>query len=137
MLAQLPHSYPFRLIDRVITISAKEGVFLKKVSFNEEFFQGHFSGDPVMPGVLIVEAMAQASGLVLNHSKPEAALAYLAKIVEVKFSSSVTPGDSLTIEARLTHELGTMANFSVTASVGERVAATGELVMVSGPSEAS
>ncbi len=134
-LAGLPHAYPFRLIDKVLSLSAEKGVVIKNVSCNEEFFQGHFPEKPVMPGVLIVEAMAQAAGLVLNYGKEGRQVAFLARIKEIKFKSPVFPGDRLTIEVSLDHEFASMANFTVKALVDGGVAAEGGLVMVGGIEE--
>ncbi|MBA3540155.1 MAG: 3-hydroxyacyl-ACP dehydratase FabZ [Deltaproteobacteria bacterium] len=101
ILGLLPHRYPFLLIDRVLEVSEDRVVALKNVSFNEPYFQGHFPGTPVMPGVLQVEAMAQAGGILASR-----AVAFDAKtqvmlfmgIDAVKFRKAVTPGDQLIIE---------------------------------------
>jgi 3-hydroxyacyl-[acyl-carrier-protein] dehydratase len=98
----LPHRYPFLLVDRVIECEqGKKIIALKNVSINEPFFEGHFPGHPVMPGVLIVEAMAQAGGLLVVHSSGEGAnerVCYFVSVDQVKFRRPVRPGDQLRIE---------------------------------------
>lgn len=97
----IPHRYPFLLIDRVVEIEPlKRIVALKNVTMNEPFFQGHFPGAPVMPGVLIIEAMAQAGALLLFREVPdrENKLMYFAAIEEARFRKPVTPGDQLRLE---------------------------------------
>lgn len=131
-LVGLPHAYPFRLVDKVLSLNAEKGVAIKNVTYNEEFFQGHFPGKPVMPGVLIVEAMAQVAGLVLNYGKEVGQVAFLARIKEIKFKAPVFPGDRLTVEVSLDHEFASMASFKVRASVDGGVSAEGELVMAGG-----
>jgi len=101
ILGFLPHRYPFMLIDRVIEFEeSKRLVAIKNVTFNEPFFQGHFPGYPLMPGVLIVEAMAQAGGLIMMHSLAdrEKKLVVFTGIEGAKFRRPVTPGDQLRIE---------------------------------------
>ncbi|MCG3175312.1 MAG: 3-hydroxyacyl-[acyl-carrier-protein] dehydratase FabZ [Candidatus Omnitrophica bacterium] len=100
--ATLPHRYPFLLVDRVLEMSADKIVAVKNVSVNEAHFQGHFPQKPVMPGVLIIEALAQAAGVLLL-SKPEykGKLAYLAGVDEARFRRMVVPGDQLRLEAEI------------------------------------
>ena len=103
----LPHRYPFLLVDRVIELVPDERVVaLKNVTINEHFFQGHFPGHPVMPGVLIVEAMAQAAGLLTQISSRlkgdgGSPLFYLAKVDNARFNAPVVPGDQLRLEVSL------------------------------------
>ncbi len=101
ILGLLPHRYPFLLIDRVLEVSEDKVVALKNVTFNEPYFQGHFPGAPVMPGVLQIEAMAQAGGILASKSVAfDAAtqvMLFMA-IDQVKFRKAVTPGDQLRIE---------------------------------------
>ncbi len=98
----LPHRYPFLLLDRVLEITVNEKVIgLKNVTVNEPFFQGHFPGNPIMPGVLIVEAMAQAGGILAFMSNPQHIgknLIYFLAIDKVKFRKPVIPGDQLILE---------------------------------------
>ena len=100
----LPHRYPFLLVDRILDLKpGKKVKALKNVTINEPFFQGHFRNQPVMPGVLLVEAMAQAGGfLVLNTiPSPETKLMYISAIENTRFKRIVTPGDQLIINAEL------------------------------------
>lgn len=124
----LPHRYPFLLVDRVVELEPNKRILAyKHVSINEPFFQGHFPGRAVMPGVLVVEAMAQAGGLLTQLSKsadddPEQAF-YLVKIDNAKFSRMVVPGDRLDLEVVLKRQIRNMAQYIGTARVdGEQVA---------------
>jgi len=101
ILGLLPHRYPFLLIDRVLEVSADRVRALKNVTFNEPYFQGHFPGAPVMPGVLQIEAMAQAGGILAVQSvefDPATHVMLFMAIDSVKFRKAVTPGDQLIIE---------------------------------------
>lgn len=102
IIKTLPHRYPFLLVDRVERMEENHIVAVKNVSINEAHFQGHFPQKPVMPGVLIIEALAQAGGILLL-SKPEykGKLAYLAGVDEARFRRMVVPGDRLTLEAEI------------------------------------
>lgn len=101
ILGLLPHRYPFLLIDRVLEVSDEKVVALKNVSFNEPYFQGHFPGVPVMPGVLQIEAMAQAGGILASRAvtfDPSTHVMLFMAIDAVKFRKTVVPGDQLRIE---------------------------------------
>ncbi len=125
----LPHRYPFLLVDRLIELDPdKRAVGLKNVTINEPFFQGHFPGHPVMPGVLIVEAMAQTAGLLTQISSrlkgsTGSPLFYLAKVDNARFSAIVSPGDQLRLEVSLKRLLRSMGLFEARALVdGKEVA---------------
>jgi len=101
ILGFLPHRYPFLLIDRIVEFEPKKRlVAIKNVTINEPYFQGHFPGYPIMPGVLVVEAMAQAGGIIMMHEIPdrEKKLVVFTGIERAKFRRPVTPGDQLRIE---------------------------------------
>lgn len=126
----LPHRYPFLLIDRVISMQMepeKKLIGIKNVTVNEPFFTGHFPGNPVMPGVLMIEAMAQAAGM-LAHLAAETAgekgeLYYLVKVDNARFSQIVVPGDQLVLEAIQKRIKRRMGWYECQASVdGKRVA---------------
>ena len=127
ILDMLPHRYPFLLIDKVLEVEAFESITaIKNVTINEPFFQGHFPNQPIMPGVLILEAMAQATGVLAfyshkTQSKSDAAY-YLGGIDKARFKRPVGPGDQLVMKARLTRQLRGIYRFDVTAHVdGELV----------------
>ena len=123
----LPHRYPFLLVDRVTEFERSSRIVChKNVSINEPFFQGHFPGHPVMPGVLVLEALAQAGGLLIQMSKQEDSggkVFYLVKIDNAKFSNMVVPGDRLDLCVSLKRTIRNMAVFSGVARVdGQQVA---------------
>ncbi|MGB9863097.1 MAG: 3-hydroxyacyl-ACP dehydratase FabZ [Candidatus Saccharicenans sp.] len=127
----LPHRYPFLLVDRVLELKPSQSIIaLKNVTYNEPFFTGHFPGKKIMPGVLIVEALAQAGGILLWHSveNPEAVFVVLSKIEEAKFRKSVIPGDQLKLQAKLVKLKATFAVMDTQALVGEEVVAEARLV---------
>lgn len=123
----LPHRYPFLLIDRVVDWAPNEYlVAIKNVTFNEPFFQGHFPVRPIMPGVLITEAMAQATGVLAfrsNGGKPkDNALYMLVGLDDVTFRRMVEPGDQLTIRVEIKRMARGMGIFNCTAHVGDELA---------------
>ena len=123
----LPHRYPFLLVDRVTEFEANKRILgIKNVTINEPFFQGHFPGHPVMPGVLVIEALAQTGGILtqLSHQAgAEGKLFYLVKIDNAKFSRMVVPGDRLELHVELKRTIRNMALYQGVAKVdGEQVA---------------
>ena len=124
----LPHRYPFLLVDRVVEFEKDKRVLAyKNVTCNEPFFTGHFPGHPVMPGVLVVEALAQAGGLLTQLSRDPGAgdgqTFYLVKVDNAKFSRMVIPGDKLELEVELKRRIRNMAQYLGIARVdGEQVA---------------
>ena len=131
ILETLPHRYPFLMIDRVIEfIGEEEMVAIKNVTINEPYFQGHFPGEPVMPGVLQIEAMAQAAGiLMLRKTSSEGKTAFFMSADKVKFRKAVRPGDQLVINAKLTKNRGNRIGVAeCTCTVGGTVVSSGELM---------
>lgn len=121
----IPHRYPFLLVDRVLEIGDDHIVSLKNVTVNEEFFNGHFPGAPMMPGVLQVEAMAQSACIMLmkKHVKDiEKSLVVFTGIKNAKFRKSVVPGDQLKMEVKLVNQRRNFVTMEGTATVGEDVA---------------
>ena len=129
----LPHRYPFLLVDRVTDITDSGIVGYKNVSMNEEFLQGHFPGYPIMPGVLIVEAMAQISGIlgfVMNNQKPSSDKIFLfAGAERVRFRKQVVPGDQLVLKAELMMQKRGIYRHNCIATVDGIVAATAEIMI--------
>lgn len=131
ILKILPHRYPFLLVDRILELEAgKRVVGIKNVTFNEEFFQGHFPGNPVMPGVLIVEAMAQVGAVGLLASLPhrENKVIYLTGIDRCKFRRPVVPGDQLVIEVEMVSIKTRMSKCRAVAKVNGALCAEAELL---------
>ena len=126
----LPHRYPMLLVDRIEELEPDRIVGIKNVTVNEPFFIGHFPDFPVMPGVLIVEAMAQVAGVLVLSQIPDrhSKLVLLASVEEAKFRKPVRPGDQLLIEMKVARRKATVAKMYGTASVkGEVVAEAGML----------
>ena len=126
----LPHRYPFLLVDRIIDfVPNKSATGIKNVTFNEPFFQGHFPERPIMPGVLIVEAMAQVGGIVLRHLPGmENQLSLFAGIDKVRFRRPVVPGDRLTITTELLVSRKRFGKMHGRAEVDGQLACEGELM---------
>ena len=129
----LPHRYPMLLVDRVLEHSEDEITALKNVTINEPFFNGHFPEHPVMPGVLIMEALAQAAG-VLELSRPEnkGKLVFYAGMDGVKFKKQVVPGDQLILHAKFIKRRGPIAVVEAEATVDGKLAAKGTLTFALG-----
>lgn len=123
IMERIPHRYPFLLVDRIIEMSHEEKtiVGLKNVTMNEEFFQGHFPGHPVMPGVLIVEGMAQCLGVLVMDAVTEKVIPYFAAIENVKFKAPVRPGDQLIYEVKIEKARGPIVKGSGVAKVDGKV----------------
>ena len=125
----LPHRYPFLLIDRILDVTpGKRAVGIKNVTINEPFFEGHFPGNPIMPGVLIIEAMAQVAGVAgLLAPENKGKLGLFAGVENMRFKKQVTPGDILTMEAEfITQKMG-IGKVKVSAKVDGEIAAEGEI----------
>ena len=132
ILKQLPHRYPFLLVDRVLSIEKGKSIkALKNVTINEPFFQGHFPHRPVMPGVLMLEALAQAAALLefdtLGSSPSDEMVYYFAGIDGARFKRPVEPGDQLTLEVELLRMKAGIFKFKARALVGEELTVEAEL----------
>ncbi|MDF2715283.1 MAG: fabZ [Paenibacillus sp.] len=126
----IPHRYPFLLVDRILEVQeGVRAVGLKNVTINEPFFVGHFPGYPVMPGVLIAEALAQVAAVAMLSSEANRGkIGLLAGIDEFRFRDQVRPGDTLILEMEITRMKGTIGKGRGVAKVGERIVAEGELM---------
>lgn len=126
----LPHRYPFLLVDRILEVEeGKRAVGIKNVTINEPFFQGHFPGNPIMPGVLIVEAMAQVGGVaILTMEEYKGKLAVFVGIESMRFRKQVVPGDTLRMEAELIAIKRGIGKAKVAATVDGKIAAEGEVM---------
>jgi len=125
----LPHRYPFLFVDRIIEVSEKRVVGIKNVTLDEPYFQGHFPGHPIMPGVLIIEAMAQVGGVVaLNMGDNIGKLAYFLSINNARFRKPVVPGDVLRIEVDFVKAKLSVVQVHGVAKIGDDVAAEADLM---------
>jgi len=137
ILKNLPHAFPFRMIDRILEIEkGKKAIALKNVSIDEPYFLGHFPKDPVMPGVLILEAMAQTGGLAFQSSFESGGegIPVLARVEEFRLKRKVTPGDQIIIEAEVLHIFSDLAKVKVLARVEGETVAEGILILAKTPS---
>lgn len=126
----IPHKYPFLLVDKIIEIEyGKRAVGIKNVTANEPFFQGHFPGNPIMPGVLIVEAMAQVGAVsILGMEENKGKLAVFTGIDNMRFKKQVIPGDTLRMEVEMIAMKRGIGKAKASAFVGEKLAVSGELM---------
>ena len=127
----LPHRYPFLLVDRIVEVHGNQKIIgLKNVTVNEPFFQGHFPGHPIMPGVLIVEAMAQTGGLLLMErvTERENKVVYFMALDAVKFRKPVVPGDQLRMEVEMLQFRGKIARMKGVATVDGQVVTEAEMM---------
>ncbi|HBG93679.1 MAG: 3-hydroxyacyl-[acyl-carrier-protein] dehydratase FabZ [Nitrospirae bacterium GWF2_44_13] len=123
----IPHRYPFLMVDRIIEMEPNvRAVGIKNVTVNEPFFQGHFPGNPIMPGVLIVEAMAQLAGVLAFSSGMQGSSVYFMSIEKAKFRRPVVPGDQVKIEIKVLQQRGNVWRFSGQALVDEKVVSESE-----------
>ena len=132
---QLPHRYPFLLVDRVLEIRPGESIrALKNVTYNEPFFTGHFPSRPLMPGVIVIEALAQAAGIlsfVTAGVIPQGTTpVYFAGLDKARFRKHVMPGDQLLLCARLERSFNAARYFSATAFVGDHEVASARMIMI-------
>lgn len=126
----LPHRYPFLMVDRITELTAEKVVGIKNVSINEPFFQGHFPGNPVMPGVMIVEALAQAGGILAFEllSEPKNSSVYLMGLDKVRFRKPVRPGDQLLLKLEVMKQRGPIFKMRGEAFVDGQLVAEAELM---------
>lgn len=123
----LPHRYPFLMVDRIVEMEPNvKAVGIKNVTINEPFFQGHFPGNPIMPGVLIVEAMAQLAAVLAFSSGMQGSSVYFMSIEKAKFRKPVVPGDQVKLEIKALQQRGNVWRFSGHALVDEKVVAESE-----------
>ena len=130
----LPHRFPFLMIDRVAKIDGNKIVAVKNVTINEQFFQGHFPGHPIMPGVMQLEAMAQAAGiLMMKHAENIGQIAYFMAADNVKWRKPVVPGDTLVIEVELTKSRGKIGKAKGVCKVRDEVVSEAEVTFMMRP----
>ncbi len=131
--ALIPHRYPFLLVDKVVAIDYEKRTIIanKNVSINEPFFQGHFPSQPIMPGVLIIEAMAQAGGVLTQLTlgrDAQSKLFYMVKVDKARFTKQVVPGDVLEMHVQIKRVIRNMAVYDCVAKVDGEVVACAEVL---------
>lgn len=123
----IPHRYPFLMVDRIVEMEPNvKAVGIKNVTINEPFFQGHFPGNPIMPGVLIIEAMAQVAGVLAFSSGVQGIAVYFMSIEKAKFRKPVVPGDQIKLEIKVLQQRGNVWRFSGHALVDDKVVSESE-----------
>ncbi len=123
----LPHRYPMLLVDRILELESNvKAIGLKNITLNEPFFQGHFPENPIMPGVLIIEALAQVGGILASKSGAKGKAVYFLSIEKAKFRKPVLPGDQLILDVRVLQTRGNVWRFSGNAIVDDKQAAEAE-----------
>ncbi len=131
VMGLLPHRYPFLMIDRIVEMEPQKRIVgIKNVTINEPFFQGHFPGHPIMPGVMLIEAMAQTGGVLalLSDPEPEKKVLYFMSIDKAKFRKPVLPGDQVRFELEVTKQRGNIKSFKAEAKVDGAVVAEAEMM---------
>ncbi len=140
VMKQLPHRYPFLLVDRVVECLPGERIrAIKNVTYNEPYFVGHFPHQPVMPGVMIIEALAQAAGILAFRTAgvipDETTRFYFAGIDKARFRKPVIPGDQVTLTATLERSIKTIWRFSTVALVGDEEVASADMLIATEPNK--
>jgi 3-hydroxyacyl-[acyl-carrier-protein] dehydratase len=140
VMKQLPHRYPFLLVDRVVECLPGERIrAIKNVTYNEPYFVGHFPHQPVMPGVMIIEALAQAAGILAFRTAgvmpDETTRFYFAGIDKARFRKPVVPGDQVTLTATLERSIKTIWRFSTVALVGDEEVASADMLIATEPNK--
>lgn len=125
----LPHRYPFLLVDKVTDVNLEQGIIvgLKNLTFNEAFFQGHFPDAPIMPGVLMIEALAQLGGILIHMKGHHDKIAVLLTVNNAKFRNPVKPGDVLVLKAETIHLSSKAGRMQATATINDKIAVEAEI----------